>query len=217
MKKWISFLVLIFLFLTSVYAQSTYLEKSVEKAKQGLVNFFTGWLEVPYQVSKGYNKGFGDSQNKLLGGFFGIFRGLIHGLGRTSSGIYQFVTFPLPNPKNNEGVGIPLDSEYVWEEGTQYSIVNQGLEPVGKKAYRGIINTFGALLEAPSQLNKGFSQDRPFVGLGKAIVYPLGRVTSGIYDLVTVALPNNVNGYGYAFEERRPWDGLDKNKWDNDK
>ncbi|MCM8786710.1 MAG: exosortase system-associated protein, TIGR04073 family [Candidatus Omnitrophica bacterium] len=217
MKKWVSLLVLLLLFSTSVYAQTTYFEKSVEKAKQGLVNFFTGWLEVPYQISKGYNDGWGESQNKLLGGFFGIFRGIIHGLGRTSTGIYQFVTFPLPNPKDNKGVGIPLDSENVWDGGTQYSIVNQGLEPVGKKAYRGFVNTFGCLFEVPSQLHKGFSQDHPFVGLGKAIVYPLGRATSGIYDLVTVVLPNNVEGYGYALSEKMPWDGLDKNKWDNDK
>ncbi len=95
--------------------------------------------------------------------------------------------------------------------------MEEGLEPVGRKLFRGTVNTLGCLLEVPSQINKGFSQDKPFIGLGKAVLYPLGRFTSGLYDLVTFPLPNNVQGYGHAFEEKRPWDAMDQNKWDNDK
>lgn len=218
MKKGVVILfVVCLLSLTSSYAQASYVGSSVEKAKQGVVNIFTGWLEIPFQTSKGFKEGFGTPEkNKLLGGFFGIFRGFIHATGRTAAGVYQVVTFPLPNPTNNEGVGIPLDSTNVWEGGTQYSLVNNGAGPIGKKAFRGIVNAFFAIFEVPGQIGKGFSEDKPFVGIGKAIVFPIGRFSSGVYDLATVLLPNNVEGFGYALEEKYPWDALEKDRRHNE-
>ncbi|MFA5271032.1 MAG: hypothetical protein WC412_01665, partial [Candidatus Omnitrophota bacterium] len=41
----------------SAYAQDNYVQNSVDKAKQGFTNILTGWLEVPYQVVKGYKAG----------------------------------------------------------------------------------------------------------------------------------------------------------------
>ncbi|MDD5195338.1 MAG: hypothetical protein PHQ96_06690 [Candidatus Omnitrophica bacterium] len=196
---------------SATYAYASYVESSIEKAKQGVVNIFTGWLEIPYQASKGFKDGFGENgQNKPLGGFFGIFRGFIHAAGRTAGGVYQVVTFPLPNPKNNDGVGIPLDAKNVWEGGEQYSLVNKGTGPIGKKAFRGVVNSFFSILEVPGQITKGFSEDKPFIGIGKAIVFPIGRFSSGVYDLVTVFLPNNIEGLGYGLEEKYPWDALEK-------
>ncbi|MFH1875337.1 MAG: hypothetical protein ABH865_00410 [Candidatus Omnitrophota bacterium] len=218
MKKVCVVFMLICMFgLMSSRAYASYIGASAEKAKQGIVNVFTGWLEVPYQVSKGWKSGFGeDENNKLLGGFLGVFRGLIHATGRTATGIYQVATFPLPNPKNNEGIGIPLDANQAWEEGTQYSLVNNGIQPIGKKAFRGFINTFFAIFEVPGQVAKGFEEDRPFIGLGKAVVFPIGRFSSGVYDLVTVLLPNSVEEYGYALEEKQPWDAIEEARRRND-
>ncbi|MFA5008795.1 MAG: exosortase system-associated protein, TIGR04073 family [Candidatus Omnitrophota bacterium] len=200
----------------SAYGEDSYVQASVNKAKQGFTNIITGWLEVPYQIVKGYRGGWGQKEkNKILGGTFGIFRGVIHGVGRTADGAYELVTFALPNPKNNEGVGIPLDSRNVWEDGTQYSLANNGVAPVGRKVTRGVINAAFGIFDLPGQVGKGFSQDKPFQGLAKAIIYPLGRITSGVYDVVTFFLPNDSEGFGYPLSEKYPWDGFDKKSWDS--
>jgi putative exosortase-associated protein (TIGR04073 family) len=200
----------------SAYAEDNYVQKSVDKAKQGFTNILTGWLEVPYQVVKGYKGGWGEkNKNKLLGGFFGVFRGVVHGVGRTAAGAYEVATFPLPNPKTNEGVGIPLDSKNVWEDGTQYSLLNNGIQPMGKKLQRGVVNAALGIFDLPGQIGKGFSQDKPIKALGKAIVFPLGRIASGLYDTVTFFLPGDLESYGYPLSEKNPWDGFEKKNWDN--
>ncbi len=200
----------------SAYAEDSYVIKSVDKAKQGFTNILTGWLEVPYQVVKGYKGGWGEKEkNKALGGFFGIFRGIFHSVGRTASGVYEVATFPLPNPKNNEGIGIPLDSKNVWEEGTQYSILNNGSQPIGRKLQNGVINAVFGIFDFPGQIGKGFSQDKPVKGIAKAIVFPLGRIAFGVYETVTFFLPGDVDNYGYPLSEKYPWDSFDKKNWDN--
>jgi len=217
MKKLIVLLVAMAIFLSVPAYAANYVEKAVEKGKQGITNLFTGWLEVPYQAVKGFKNGFGEKEkNKLLGGFLGIFRGIVYGLGRTTCGVYETVTFPLPNPKDNEGVGVPLDSRYVWEDGTRYSILNQGVMPMGKKAKRGLINAGLGILEVPGQINKGFTEDHPFKGLGKAVVFPLARIASGVYEVATFLLPNDTETYGYGLEEKYPWDALDKTRFRNE-
>ena len=193
-----------------------YLNSSVDKAKQGITNILTGWLELPFQVYKGYKKGFKDGDLKILGGFFGIFRGALHGIGRTASGAYQLTTFALPNPKDNEGVGVPLDSQYVWQEGEQYSFGAEGTTPIGKKAMRGLSNTFLGIFDMPGQFMKGVKNDKPLVGLGNSILIPVSRMLSGVYDLGTVFLPNSSKGYGYPLEEEYPWDAFPKGEYYNE-
>ena len=137
-------------------------------------------------------------------------------MGRTAAGAFELSTFVLPNPKSNEGVGIPLDSEYVWEEGDQYSIGMDGTAPIGRKAIRGLANTLLGILDGPGQLIKGVKNDKPWVGMGNAILYPVSRILSGAYDLTTVFLPNAVDGYGYPLEEKNPWDAFPEGKYYTD-
>jgi putative exosortase-associated protein (TIGR04073 family) len=208
------------LFLLAFAAQAEeyhYLKASGKKAQRGVTNLLTGWLEVPFQTVKGFKSGFGEKEkNKVLGGTFGVFRGIIHACGRTATGIYELATFPLPNPKNNQGVGLPLDAENAWEEGTQYSIVNQGLEPVGKKAFRGLLNAGFGIIDVPGQIHKGFVEDKPWRGLGKAVLFPLGRVSSGIFDVAACLLPGEAQYYGYPLEEKLPWDALERDRYHNE-
>jgi putative exosortase-associated protein (TIGR04073 family) len=214
MKKVLVFLcVAMFLFSASVYAN--YADKAIEKGKQGLANVITGWLEVPYQSVKGFRDGFGSGGNKILGGFFGIFRGFVHAFGRTLTGVYEIVSFPLPNPKSNEGIGIPLDSQYTWEKGTQYSLVKEGLKPMGLKLGRGAVNLGLGWLDFPAQLSKGFSTGHPYKGMGKSLLYPLGRFASGLYEVVTCVLPGDAGSYGDALSEKNPWDAFSSDKRDN--
>jgi len=223
MKKFLTLLILSFslISLPGFAADRCYVKDSARKAKEGAINIFTGWLEVPYQTAKGYKAGWGEEKkNKLIGGIFGLFRGFMHSIGRTADGAYQLATFPLANPKNNDGIGMPLDSKYVWEEGTHYSLLKDGLrdglKPMGRKIVRGTINACFGILDMPGQISKGFGEDKPFKGLAKAIVFPVGRITSGIYEVVTFPLPNEIAQYGYPFEEKQPWDALQPEKRRND-
>jgi putative exosortase-associated protein (TIGR04073 family) len=199
--------------IVSVHAQEIdYIEAKTQKATHGFVNLFTGWLEIGAQASKGYQKGLGEEgKNNFLGGVLGVLRGICHGVGRTAAGILQLTTFALPNHKDNEGVGIPLDSEYAWEEGSQYCIMKDGAEPVGKKCVRGVIDATTGILEMPAQLGKAFTQNNflgVMTGICKAITYPVARIVSGVYDVVTVLLPGDKKTHGYPFDEEKSWEGL---------
>ena len=136
--------------------------------------------------------------------------------GRTTTGVLQLATFALPNPKNNREVGIPLDSQYVWEEGHQYSLVKDGLNPVGEKAVRGLSNTFLGAVDMPAQLIKGFNQDKPFVGIANSILFPVSRIINGAFDLTTLFLPDSNEEYGYPLEEKYPWDAFSQEKYYNE-
>ncbi|MBN2120435.1 MAG: hypothetical protein JW734_05215 [Candidatus Omnitrophica bacterium] len=219
MKKLVSLLVVsLFLISSASYAAApNYMESSVEKAKQGITNTLTGWMEVPFQVAKGYRDGMReDGSLKILGGIFGIARGFIHAAGRTTTGVMQLATFLLPNPKDNKGVGVPLDAQYAWEKGEQYSIGQDGTAPIGRKAVRGLYNVGLGILDMPGQFIKGVKQDRPFVGFANSILFPAARITSGIFDLGTVLLPNSPDGFGYPLEEKYPWDALIEGNYNNE-
>ncbi len=179
------------------------------KAWRGAVNLFTGWLEIPYQIKKGTERGFAGSDNAFIGGVAGFFRGVVHAIGRTASGAIDLAGFWLPNPTSNEGVGVPLDAEYSWEEGEPYYIFESGIEPIGSKILRGAGNGLGGILEFPGQIIKGFQEGgNPVMGLFKAIWYPIGRVYNGAADLATCLVPNPKDQVGEPFDEEYPWDAL---------
>ncbi len=200
--------------LPSFAMEQHYFAASGEKAARGIINTLTGWLEVPAQAAKGYRNGFPqEGKNKAAGGILGLLRGIVHAAGRTTSGVLQLVTFMLPNHPDNEGVGIPLDAQYAWQEGRQYSVFKDGVSPVGEKALRGLQDAFGGILEAPAQLSKPSCENKfvdGIVRVCKAIIYPVARVLSGTFDLATVLLPNDTETYGYSFNEKHPWSSLEK-------
>ena len=50
-----------------------------KKLFRGLVNVLTGWVELPAQTIKGYNRGCPmDEDNKLGGAAYGFFKGIGH-------------------------------------------------------------------------------------------------------------------------------------------
>ncbi len=217
LKGFFWFLAFCLILVNLSYTQDfNYLENSLDKLQQGIINSLTGWLEIPFQIAKGYKYGVGEEgKAKFIGAFLGIFRGVIHSLGRTTSGMLQLLTFPLPNPKDNHNIGIPLDSEYVWEEGRQYFLLKEGLEPIGNKIIRGSYNAFLGILDMPAQLIKGFNQDKPFVGIYNSIAFPISRIIYGVSDLATFILPNSSQTYGYPWEEKYPWDAFSMEKYYN--
>ena len=73
-----------------------------KKLGRGIVNTFTGWLEIP--------KGIVDeskANNVFTGLTVGTIKGLGLGLVRTGAGIYETLTFPIPIPEGYEPIVKP--------------------------------------------------------------------------------------------------------------
>ncbi len=189
-----------------------------KKLVRGFVDTFTGIVEWPVQTYKGWNNGIkfikNETGSKITGGVVGfLFTGPSHTLGRTGSGLRDLFGFWTANPKDNDGVGTPLDAEYSWEEGTKYDCFEPNLgdgllKPWGRKIVRGVGNGIGAILELPGQIVKGCKEDKVGTGIVKGIWYPFSRGAYGIGEAFTFFLPNHKDNLGHAFEEKWPWDAL---------
>ncbi|HKW86575.1 MAG TPA: exosortase system-associated protein, TIGR04073 family [Nitrospiraceae bacterium] len=121
MKKWITTVVMCLVLGGGYPAQAEELppanrqdgeppvvEKIATKLTRGVVNFTTGWVELPKQIYLvGHNEGL----------VTGAIRGLIDGLGmfiaRTVAGAYEVLTFPLPIPPQYQPM---LRPDYVWQQ-----------------------------------------------------------------------------------------------------
>jgi len=94
-------LVLVVIGLLTVGAP-TYAQDAWKKLGRGVVNTFTGWLEIP--------KGIVDeskANNVFTGLTVGTIKGLGLGLVRTGAGIYEAITFPFPIPEGYEPIVKP--------------------------------------------------------------------------------------------------------------
>jgi len=101
----IAILVLVVVGLLSMSTPS-YAQDAWKKLGRGIVNTFTGWLEIP--------KGIVDeskANNVFTGLTVGTIKGLGLGLVRTGAGIYETLTFPFPIPEGYEPIVKP---EYVY-------------------------------------------------------------------------------------------------------
>ena len=174
MRKWslsilLVFAIVIFLAGASYAAGPEELFSGMgKKFVRGAVNVITGWVEIPAQIYYGYkNESFG-------GAFIGMGSGIWHGVGRTISGVGDVVGFWAADPKANDGVGVPLNAEYAWEEGVKYDLMKPSfgeatLTPMGNKLGRGLGNSFLGFLELPGQILKGLKLHAPDLGIGKGL------------------------------------------------
>jgi putative exosortase-associated protein (TIGR04073 family) len=156
---------------------------------------------------KGYQK------TSFSGAFVGIFTGVWHGLGRTASGFYDMAGFWAADPKSNDGVGIPLDAEYAWQEGEHHSltspkVVDATVAPMGNKLMRGVGNTLFGFAEFPGQIWKGVREHAFDLGIGKGLWYWFSREVDGVYDAATFIVPNPKDTKGLAYDEKWPWSAL---------
>lgn len=191
------------------------------KLVNGAIDTVTGVVEVPMQTVKGYKKGLSlikhEPSSKAVGTVLGFFRGIGHGAGRTIYGAADVVTFWLPNRPDNQGIGIPLDAEYSWWQGEQYSIfkptIKEGLMPYPRKIAHGLADGFLGIVELPGQIVKGAtSEDGVLVGLPVGVVKGLwfggARSAYGIGDAILFLVPNPAETEGYGYEEEWPWTAL---------
>lgn len=215
-KLFVSLVALAFLFVcATAHADAEELLTGMgHKFVRGIVNTFTGWVEFPAQIVKGYNRGLdGDGNHKIIGGVVGIFTGIGHGAGRTMSGVGDVVGFWAADPASNEGVGLPLDAEYAWQEGTHHDIfdpnlVDGAVKPVGKKLLKGLGDSIFGFVELPGQIVKGVKAGAPDLGIIKGLWYWGSREIGGVYDTATFFLPNPADTKGMAYDEKWAWSAL---------
>lgn len=85
---------------------------AVTKLGRGLINVFTGWVEIPkriYETSQ--------TQGAAAGWTWGFLRGVGYGFVRTAAGVYEVFTFPAPAPPGYASV---MEPEYVFiDEGAK--------------------------------------------------------------------------------------------------
>ena len=217
MKKVLSaMIVIMFLFSASiVFADGEELLKGMgDKAYRGVVNIFTGWVEIPAQIAKGYKYGWmGEENDGVIGAFGGIFAGIGSAAGRTISGMGELAGFWAADPESNEGVGIPLDAEYAWEEGTPYNMVDPNFEeatfkPILNKLGRGLGNALFGVAEVPGQIMKGVEEKAWDLGIVKGLWYWFSREVDGVWDICSFFLPGHRDTKGMAFDEKWPWTAM---------
>ncbi|MBN1872478.1 MAG: hypothetical protein JW800_07900 [Candidatus Omnitrophica bacterium] len=189
------------------------LEGMWNKLIRGCVNTATGFLEIPGQTIKGYQASGDELHDKILGTATGLIKGVFDAVGRTAWGVVEAAGFWTANPKDNLDIGIPLDSEYVWEKNTVetglYNVnVEGGAGRVSAKLLRGVGNTVFGVLEFPGQIVKGYKNKTSDLGILRSIWFTASREVYGVADLATLLLPSPKKNVGYAFEEEKPWDAL---------
>jgi putative exosortase-associated protein (TIGR04073 family) len=215
MYKKLFVIVVILAFTVNAYAAADrVLEGMIEKLKRGVTDTLTGWLEFPGQIGKGFHEGFrGDENNRLGGVTWGIVEGLCHSAGRTLSGVSDIVSFWAANPKDNKDIGVPLDAEYVWEEGKPYDMFDPNfteaaIAPTVNKFLRGAGNTLFGFAEVPGQIIKGVRSKSPYLGPVKGLWFWLSREVSGISDLATCIFAGPEDTEGFAFDDEWPWEAF---------
>jgi len=189
------------------------------KAVRGVVNAVTGIVELPMQVVKGFKNGVGPIKNepasKAVGTVLGFFRGVGHSAGRTGWGCLELFGFWTANAEDNEGVGIPLDAQYAWEWGDQYSIfkpnLKEGVKPYGGKLVRGLTDNFTGIAELPGQIVKGAADDELGKGVARGVWYWWSRQVYGFGGILTCLVPNPKDNPGVAFNGKWPWTALAEN------
>jgi putative exosortase-associated protein (TIGR04073 family) len=82
----------------------SYSEKVEQKATNGFINIATAPLEIPKNIINTTN-----DSNLLYGFTGGLFKGIVHMLGRMSAGFADVITLPLPTKIISEPV-------YIWED-----------------------------------------------------------------------------------------------------
>lgn len=81
------------------------INKMFHKLGRGIVNVFTGWLEIPKQTAQEWRR-----TDPFTGTVLGVVKGVVWGVARTFAGFYEVISFPFPVPSNYEPV---MEPEFV--------------------------------------------------------------------------------------------------------
>ena len=88
-------------------------DNPLRKLTRGITNILTGWIEIPFQISRTT-----ETEGSISGTTIGFVKGLAFGIGRTGVGVLEAVTFILPNHvskngSNEEAYGPIVQPEFV--------------------------------------------------------------------------------------------------------
>ncbi|MDD5174357.1 MAG: exosortase system-associated protein, TIGR04073 family [Candidatus Omnitrophota bacterium] len=87
-------------------ASAGYAQSMANKLNRGLTNIFTGWFEIPKNMSGAFSK------HDFASAFFiGLPKGCGMTIVRTAAGIYDTVTFAIPLPKDYKPI---LEPEFAF-------------------------------------------------------------------------------------------------------
>jgi putative exosortase-associated protein (TIGR04073 family) len=198
-------------------AEDHYVNGMVEKFSHGLVNAATGWMELPVQVTRGYDRGVpcvkACAASRSLGAAAGLGRGVSHTLGRTVWGAWEVVTFWAPNHTTNADLLLLQDSFYPWEEGIvepfRCPTAKDGVQRIGMRLERGLDDVVGSPFEILGQTKKAAAEGSCLPGIPKGLYCMVGRLLSGVGDIAFFALPSPVDNLMVPFDEVKPWDAWD--------
>ncbi len=89
-------------------ASASYAQNMGEKLNRGLTNIFTGWFEVPKNMSAAVSK-----RDFASAFFIGLPKGCWMTIVRTGAGVYDTLTFLVPVPKDYKSL---LEPEFAFEK-----------------------------------------------------------------------------------------------------
>lgn len=91
------------------FAPALYAKTPGDKLARGLANVVSGMLEVPQTIGEEWK----ESNNAAIGFTVGAVKGIVQGLVRTFSGVWDLLTFPIAAPKDFEPLYTP---DYVFDQ-----------------------------------------------------------------------------------------------------
>jgi putative exosortase-associated protein (TIGR04073 family) len=180
----------------------------VNKFTRGVVNVVTGWVEIPAQIYKGYQKGFetetmitlksSPAASRSIGALNGFFRGIGHAAGRTVWGVAECATFWAKDPLDNRNMLFLVDGEYAWSKGEPKPfccpLPEDGLRKVGFRATRGLDDLFFGVSEIPCQTmvywEKYDSLTMKVLGPFDGLWLGTSRMFNGAFELGLCLLPS---------------------------
>ncbi len=180
----------------------------IDKAEHGFINIATGWIELPMQIGKGYRRGIHinpstPALSRSLGTVWGTVRGFDFAVGRTYLGFYQLFGCWTANPTNNEGIGVPLDGEYVFDYGLMHAVPLNSVHTLFfNKITRGGRNIAGIIVDWPISIPYITKRDRAPEGIAKGLWFVPSRFVVGVYELSGFILPSALETRGYSFERK---------------
>jgi hypothetical protein len=212
-KRFVQFAAVAFLFASASHAADPFVgDGMADKGTHGLVNIFTGWMEIPVQMKQGYDSGYSEERNRIspaesrTAGFVGgFFTGSANAVGRTFTGVYQLAGFWSANHESNEGVGHHLGKEYAWQKSAPPEPTCPG-KRIEAKLGRGFGDLTAGPAEIPIQADKTWTVDRIHdPGFGKGLWFATSRIYGGVFDIVGFVLPGYQKTYGYGYDTESPF------------
>ena len=97
--------------LSSLSASPVWAQDPIHKMGRGIVNVLTGWLELPKQIHLGLQE-----NNPVTGVSSAVLKGAGLTVLRSSVGLYETLTFPIPYPKHYASPYEEMQlTDYAWE------------------------------------------------------------------------------------------------------